>query len=213
MLEKQYELMQLINIDGDVPSSKKEDVNKQVDLALGVMESFLGCTIRVHGQDFILTSLELYYGGIGDMAHDWYRSSYPERYTKKSRHSEEKTEAQISEGPLFYFNQKGNGNHKRCDLVVGKAGVAVSFLIRNVLDENLEPLGTKNGQPNKVLKDMGLKDSDYLQHVEIIDTRDEVLKGGYKINKRKRYSSGFKGFDYPDCPFARLEWNFSLELD
>ena len=213
MLEKQYELMQLINIDDDVPSFKKEDVEKQEALALDVMESFLGCTIRVHGQDFILTNLELYYGGIGDMAHDWYRSRYQGKYTKISKHSAGKTDAQISEGPLFYFNQKGNGNHKRCDLVVGKAGVAVSFLIRNVLDENLEPLGTKNGQPNKVLKDMGLKDSDYLQHVEIIDTRDEVLKGGYKINKRKRYSSGFKGFDYPDCPFARLEWNFSLELD
>ena len=211
MLEKQYELMQLINIDGDVPSCKKEDVEKQEALALDVMESFLGCTIRVHGQDFILTSLELYYGGIGDMAHDWYRSRYQEKYTKISKHSAEKTHAQISEGPSFYFN--GNGLRKRCDLVVGNAGVAVSFLIRNVLDKDLIPLGTKNGQPNVVLKGMGLSDDDHGEPVEIIDTRDEVLKGGYTINKRKRYSSGFKGFDYPDCPFARLEWNFSLELD
>ena len=211
MLEKQYELMQLINIDGDVPSFKKEDVNKQVDLALGVMESFLGCTIRVHGQDFILTSLELYYGGIGDMAHDWYRSRYQEKYTKISKHSAEKTHAQISEGPSFYFN--GNGLRKRCDLVVGNAGVAVSFLIRNVLDKDLIPLGTKNGQPNVVLKGMGLSDDDHGEPVEIIDTRDEVLKGGYTINKRKRYSSGkFEGFDY-DCPFAQKAWNFSLELD
>jgi hypothetical protein len=213
MLEKQYELMQLINIDGDVPSSKKEDVEKQEALALGVMESFLGCTMRVHGQDFILSNLELYYGGIGDMAHDWYRSSFKKQYTKKSKHSEEKTLAQISKGPVFYFNKEGNGNYKRCDLVVGNAGVAVSFLIRNVLDKNLIPLGTKNGQPNVVLKGMGLMDSDHLQNVEIIDTRDAVLKGGYTINKRKRYSSGkFEGFDY-DCPFAQKAWNFSLELD
>ena len=212
MLEKQYELMQLINIDGDVPSCKKEDVEKQEALALDVMESFLGCTIRVHGQDFILTSLELYYGGIGDMAHDWYRSRYQEKYTKISKHSAEKTHAQISEGPSFYFN--GNGLRKRCDLVVGNAGVAVSFLIRNVLDKDLIPLGTKNGQPNVVLKGMELSsDSDHGKPVEIIDTRDAVLKGGYTINKRKRYSSGkFEGFDY-DCPFAQKAWNFSLELD
>jgi hypothetical protein len=83
-----------------------------------------------------------------------------------------------------------------------------------VLDKDLIPLGTKNGQPNVVLKGMELSsDSDHGKPVEIIDTRDAVLKGGYTINKRKRYSSGFKGFDYPDCPFARLEWNFSLELD
>ncbi|WP_443631549.1 hypothetical protein ABXT60_04465 [Candidatus Njordibacter sp. Uisw_056] len=212
MLEKQYELMQLINIDGDVPSCKKEDVEKQEALALDVMESFLGCTIRVHGQDFILTSLELYYGGIGDMAHDWYRSSYAEKYPTKSRHSAGNTRAQISEGPLFYFN--GNGLRRRCDLVVGNAGVAVSFLIRNVLDKDLIPLGTKNGQPNVVLKRMGLlSDSNHGKPVEIIDTRDAVLKGGYTINKRKRYSSGkFEGFDY-DCPFAQKAWNFSLELD
>ena len=212
MLEKQYELMQLINIDGDVPFCKKEDVEKQEALALDVMESFLGCTIRVHGQDFILTSLELYYGGIGDMAHDWYRSSYPEKYPTKSRHSAGNTRAQISEGPLFYFN--GNGLRKRCDLVVGNAGVAVSFLIRNVLDKDLIPLGTKNGQPNVVLKRMWLlSDSNHGKPVEIIDTRDAVLKGGYTINKRKRYSSGkFEGFDY-DCPFAQKAWNFSLELD
>jgi hypothetical protein len=83
-----------------------------------------------------------------------------------------------------------------------------------VLDKDLIPLGTKNGQPNVVLKGMELSsDSDHGKPVEIIDTRDAVLKGGYTINKRKRYSSGkFEGFDY-DCPFAQKAWNFSLELD
>ena len=212
MLDKQYDLKQLVSSKGIVESHLQGELIAQEELALDVMEYMLGCTIRVNGRDFILSSLELYYGGIGDMAHDWYRSSYSEMYSKKSRHSAKNTEAQVSKGPVFYFNQKGNGRFKRCDIVLGDEGVAASILIRNVLDESLKPIGNPNGQPNRVLKAMGLTDDHHLQLVDIIDTRHEVVKLGSNIRKRKRFSSGkFDGFDY-DCPFSKKAWNYTLEL-
>tara|TARA_R110000868_G_scaffold117599_7_gene312177 strand:+ start:1001 stop:1642 length:642 start_codon:yes stop_codon:yes gene_type:complete len=209
MFEKQYLLKQLVSSDGSL-FEDSSILALQETLALEVMESFLGSSILIGDQKFILSNLELYYGGIGDMAHDWYRSSFPDRYTKKSKHSKVNTDAQISKGPIFYFNQKGQGRFKRCDIVIGNEGVAVSFLIRNVLDSNLDSLGTINGQPNVVLKKMGLTDQDHMQNVELIDTKSDVLNRGFKIQKLKRFTNGkFNGFDY-DCPFARKEWNYRL---
>lgn len=214
MLERQYELKQLIDENGLVPDSLKEDAEQQEAIALEVMEYFLGCSIRVGGKQFVLSNLELYFGGIGDMAHDWYRSSFPERYSVKSRHSTVNTKAQVSKGPVYYFNQKGNGRFKRCDIVVGNEGVAASFLIRNVLNDDLEPVGTPNGQPNKVQKEMGLTDNDHLQPVELIDTRARVMNAGFKVLKKKRFTSGkFDGFAYSECPYSGALWNYSLVRD
>ena len=212
MLEKQYELKQLIDSNGLIPSGNMELAKEQEKLALEVMENFLGCTIRVNNNDFILSNLELYYGGIGDMAHDWYRSMFPQQYINLSKHSKNNTKAQISRGPIYYFNQKGRGQRKRCDIVIGVEGVAVSFLIRNALNKELLSIGKKDGQPNSVLTKMGLTDEYQSQPVNLIDTRDEVLKNGYELVKRKRFSSGkFGGFSY-NCPYSEAEWNFELRL-
>lgn len=212
VLAKQYKLKQLIDSNGLIPSGKMELAKEQEKLALEVMENFLGCTIRVNDNDFILSNMELYYGGIGDMAHDWYRSMFPQNYNNLSRHSKNNTKAQVSRGPIYYFNQKGQGQRKRCDIVIGVEGVAVSFLIRNVLSKELVSIGKKNGQPNCVLTKMGLTDQHQSQPVNLIDTRDKVLKNGYELIKRKRFSYGkFDGFSY-NCQYSEAKWNLELKL-
>ena len=39
-------------------------------------KSMLGATISVRGKKFIIRMLEIYYGGIGDTAHDWHRKRF-----------------------------------------------------------------------------------------------------------------------------------------
>ncbi len=207
MLVKQFQLKQLVDKAGNIPTELLSEVSKQEQLALEVMEHFLGCTVEIRGSKFILTNLELYYGGIGDLAHDWYRTNFPHKYQSRSRTSKENAKIQTLKGPKIYLNHASIGARTRFDIVVGPENVAVSLLVRNAMTEEYKLLGTKDGQPNVVLNKMGLVGSDISSELVMLDTHDRYCKNA-KVEKRMRYDgTGYTGFTkYNDSKF----WNYSI---
>ena len=119
IFKMQDELRNLIDGNGHLMASA-EEIHRQESIALDLMKNLLGCAIVKNDKLFILSELELYFGGIGDMAHDWYRRSFPEKYSdgKISRTSKETSKFQAMKGPIYYYNRLGGGKHKRCDIVV-----------------------------------------------------------------------------------------------
>lgn len=210
ILKMQDELRNLIDSHGNIIGSN-EDIQRQELIALDLMKNFLGCAITKNDKLFILSELELYFGGLGDMAHDWYRRSFPEKYTdgKISRTSKETSKFQAMKGPIYYYNRLGGGKHKRCDIVVGNDGVAVSFLIRGVI---LEDLKTLISGPNNALNAIGLTDDDLGKEVQIKDRREQVFSQDYTVQPaRMRVIGGVaSGFEYNDN-YSKKLWNLSLK--
>ena len=214
IFDLQYSLKQVVDHNGDPLSL--EEISLQEELALKIMSHFIGCTLVVHGRKFILAELELYYGGIGDVAHDWYKTFYSNNLKghKPSKTSKETAKLQANRGPIYYFNKKKNSPYKRCDIVIGGNGVAVSFLIRNVLDENLHPFQKrfKERQVNMMIRVMNLTDDDLGEGVLINDTHEETLRKGYYISSPdKRVLNGkASGFPYSGI-HDQKKWNLSLK--
>lgn len=207
------ELEHLIDSNGDVPKDKNHLIASNESKAIGVVKSMLGMELEVRGKKFTLTNLELYYGGIGDKAHDWYRLAFPFKCPKKSKTNRELSKTQLHLGPKFYFNQKGNGGRKRADIVLGKEGVAVSVLIRNVADENGNLVGSIDGNTQLILGPMGVLDED---HGKLLINHESVrllprLKHfeGNQINENLRYISG-KGYVGFEDINDTSKWNFSI---
>ena len=78
-------VQQLIDQQVLVPEDKEHLVEPSINAANNLTKRMLDCTIEIRSKKFILTNLELYYGGIGDMAHDWYRVNFSDKYEIKSR--------------------------------------------------------------------------------------------------------------------------------
>jgi len=203
-------LKNLIDSNGNLIASE-EGIFEQEKLALEIMRNTLGLSIIKNNKRFILSELELYFGGIGDKAHDWYRRNFKGQYGdgKISRTSHETAKYQAMKGPIYYFNRKGGGKHKRCDIVMGEEGVAVSFLIRAVLiDESFELVSG----PNNALNAMGLTDDDLGKEVEFHDSREYVFSKGFYIEEpRLRIISGKAiGFSH-GCLHDKKPWNLFLK--
>lgn len=75
---------------------KEEAINAIEDLA----RNLLGSTLSVRGNKFIIRMLEIYYGGIGDDAQDFYRSHYVYKNSRYKVHSE----TQCKEGFRVYLS-------------------------------------------------------------------------------------------------------------
>ncbi|MDH6304054.1 3-methyladenine DNA glycosylase Mpg [Parabacteroides sp. PF5-5] len=134
-------------------------------------KSLLGSTLYIRGNKYIIRMLEIYYGGIGDDAHDWYRTNF---IYKKSKYREQTT-VQNSKGFRIYLSSNNiDDTYTRFDIVAGHEGVPVSFLIRSVWDSNFDIIGEKNGSPNTILKAMGLNAEDHNKIVEIDDPNSEI---------------------------------------
>lgn len=210
MFSKHYELMQLVDKNGLVSAENLKLAEQNEQLAVEIVKSMLGMTIVVRNRKFILTNLELYYGGIGDFAHDWHR-----KFVKKHNNIENtKAYAQLKKGPRIYLNQKGGGKHKRMDIVLGSEGVAISALVRNVADENGNLVGALTGAPNTTLKAMGINDQDHDKSLEensgiyLVERHQKFNDPSIKIETRPRaQGSDFIGFPkYNDTK----AWNFSI---
>lgn len=209
IFKMQDELRNLIDGNGHLMASA-EEIHRQESIALDLMKNLLGCAIVKNDKLFILSELELYFGGIGDMAHDWYRRSFPEKYSdgKISRTSKETSKFQAMKGPIYYYNRLGGGKHKRCDIVVGNDGVAVSFLIRGVI---LEDLKTLISGPNNALMGIGLTDEDLGKEVQLLDRREQVFSKNFTFQPpQMRVIGGIpKGFEYQDN-YSKKLWNLSI---
>ena len=118
-IHKHLHLKQLIDQNGNLPPTSFKESITQERLALKCMETFLGCTIVIRDKFFILSGPELYYGGIGDMAHDWFRATFPNKYPVRTSYNKERSKIHLLNGPRIYLNQAGNSNYKRFDIVLG----------------------------------------------------------------------------------------------
>ena len=214
---------QLVDAEGLVPTEKQSEIETCIKAAEEMIQRMLGCTVVIRGKKFIFSNLELYYGGIGDEAHEWHRSTFK----PKQGISKTQIEAQLNQGLRFYLRQNGKGGQNRMDLVVGLEGVAISFLIRNVHDENLQSVSKDDwGNPALLIREdrMNILDEDHDSafedhpEIEFIDTHNQYVKSLNQITRKKRFNGGnksgpekgYSGFD--DGPFGQHEWNFRLNF-
>ena len=225
------DVKQLVDATGKVTADKQSEVETCIQAAGAMIQRMLGCTVVIRGKKFIFSNLELYYGGIGDEAHDWHRANF--QGTRGI--SKENSKAQLEPGVRFYLKQlsEGKSRQNRMDIVVGDKGVAISFLIRNVLDENLNSVSdSEDGNPALLLwaDKMNILKTDHgiclNEHpdFDFIDTHHEFVKSLDQITRDKRFSTqkettpegkvktkrGYIGFNHG--PFGQHEWNFKLKL-
>lgn len=120
----------LIGENGDT----KEDIKEAEQAALDVGKRLIGATLIVKNQLYIISMVELYYGGIGDNCHDWYRRKLA---IEKKKNTTSWQNAEIINSKGLRFNMKNNTHSKRnrIDIVVGNEGVPVSFLLRNLIKD------------------------------------------------------------------------------
>ena len=158
--------------------------------------------------------LELYYGGVGDPAHDWFKKRYSAK--RENPVMTKHTKVQEKKGLRIYLSSLTMNRayiRQRFDIVIGPDNVAISVLIRGVLNSSLDKIGARNGSPNKVLRklDIKFKDHDQIIHLSkspefsLIDTHSEYVKNEANIYKQLRINI---------CPcfenkYSR-KWNYSL---
>lgn len=203
---------------GEVPADRAHKIKICVDEAVSIAKRMIGCTLIIRKRKFVLTSLELYYGGIGDMAHDWYRAHFPHKVSKRC--SLTQNLVVNDEGLIIYLNQKGNSNYKRVDLVLGRKDAALSILIRNVFDpDHNYHVAKKRGAPKKVVDYLGLTDSD---HGKKFNCDDEFIfldthhHYNWSIEQNRRVVGGkYAGFGLKNNnnKFGMYEWNFTARTN
>ena len=200
-----------IDEKGQLLTAKNVKLSHQAAEAL--CESLLGSTLNIRGNKFIIRMLEIYYGSVGDVSHDWYRN----RFVYKTSKYINQTTVQADKGFRIYLSSPDVKNtYTRLDIVVGNKDVAISFLLRSIWDANFNLIGTKKGSPNIVLNAMGIKPEDHgveiLVHdphteISIENTHDKIYKERSLQTKRSRRINITSGFESDNG----LEWNFYAE--
>ena len=210
MFYNSNKLLRLVGKNGEIPSLNTKEIQASIAEAETITKRMLGGTLVVRGSKFILSSLELYYGGIGDYAHDWYRSNF----LKKT--ANDRTEIQNEEGLKIYQNQRGNGRYKRMDIVIGPQGVPISLLVRNVMRPTGELIGSNMGGPNMVLNAIGILEVDHGKSlsaendISFIDTHSEYITRPEEQIKTMKRVIGGRACGFNDGPFGQHPWNFSI---
>lgn len=163
------------------------DISESVENALKLTDYLLGATLVINKKIFILNMLELYYGSVRDINHDWYRNEF----NKKNKYRKiNYANIQKEKGFKLYFRNKNyNAKNKRnrIDLVIGNEEVAVSLLIRNAIqivdnEKGVNISGKfKAGTPNLVLgniyydKIYGHKDLVHIKNISDLNEKSDNL--------------------------------------
>lgn len=184
--------------------SNSEEINRSMLAAEQLAESLLGCTLNVRGKAFIIRMLEIYYGGVGDDAHDWYRTRFSYKKSKYKEH----TSIQSLDGFRVYLSSLNvSRRYTRMDIVVGHTGVPISFLLRSVWDSSFNLIGAKNGNPNIVLNAIGISPKDHGQPIDIENTHEQIINDrGFQIKRQIRINLKSE-FEEKN----EVLWNLSLE--
>jgi len=145
------ELKSHINVEtGEI--TDHEGCKKSEKAALVIGERLLGSTLVTNEKLYIISMVELYYGGIGDDRHDWYRKNIISKGKSHGWKNAGKIEA---EGLCFYSKLDKSSNWNRIDIVVGPAEVPVSFLLRNLITCDKKPLiSRKSGGPGLTAREL-----------------------------------------------------------
>ena len=213
------DIVKLIDQNGHVSINQRPLLEKPKITATNVAKRFLGTTLKVFNHSFIISSLELYYGGIGDQAHDWYRKHF---LCKNSKIISQVNVQQLEGITIYIASNSLNSPYRRMDLVIGNEGVPCSLLIRDVISLEASykrSVAFPNGGPCKVLKQMkiplafhGKKLSDFNKNEFLfLDTHHKYVSSKSDIIQRKRFQSqkGFIGFK--NLTLGEEEWNFTLK--
>ncbi|WP_373550445.1 hypothetical protein [Haliscomenobacter sp.] len=193
--------------------SSSEEIKSSILAAEQLAESLLGCTLNVRGKEFIIRMLEIYYGGVGDDAHDWYRT----RFSYKTSKYKEQTSIQSQDGFSVYLSSLDvSDTYTRMDIVVGHTGVPISFLLRSAWDSSFNLIGAKNGNPNIVLNAIGFRPEDHGQAIDIENknaelylenTHEQIINDrGFQIKRQRRINLKSE-FEEKN----QVQWNLSLE--
>lgn len=193
--------------------SNIEEINRSILAAEQLAESLLGCTLNVRGKAFIIRMLEIYYGGAGDDAHDWYRT----RFSYKTSKYREHTSVQSHDGFSVYLSSLDvSDTYTRMDIVVGHTGVPISFLLRSVWDSSFNLIGSKKGNPNIVLNALGIRSEDHGQPIDLENknaelylenTHEQIINDrGFQIMRQRRVNLKSE-FEEKN----KVQWNLYLE--
>ena len=193
--------------------ASSEEVKGSILAAEQLAESLLGCTLNVRGKAFIIRMLEIYYGGVDDDAHDWYRT----RFSYKTSKYKEQTSIQSLDGFRVYLSSLDvSDTYTRIDIVVGHTGVPISFLLRSAWDSTFNLIGAKNGNPNIVLNAIGFRPEDHGQPIDIENknaelylenTHEQIINDrGFQIKRQRRINLKSE-FEEKN----KVQWNLSLE--
>lgn len=213
-----------IDKDGKLIGSP-EEVGKSIAAAEKVAQAMLGCTLRVKGKEFVIRMVELYYGGVADDKHDWYR----DRYVYKTSKYVDRSAVQSMGGFRAYIASDDlEDTYNRLDIVIGNEGVPVSLLIRsmwdfdhNVIRSAKDNSSWKKGNPWVVLRSLGLDVSHHDRPIAIgsdagrselslQNTHDKVISQyGYQIcwQTRRKKNGPLDGI----IDQRGIEWNFYLD--
>jgi hypothetical protein len=185
------EIGNFIDENGKPLKGKKSEIEKSIAKAEEITKHLLGCTLVVGKEKYILSMLELYYGGVGDTEHDWFRKRF--KVLRKKPEMIKHTEIQQGKGLRIYLSSPTN-QYQRFDIVIGPDNVAVSVLVRGVLNSSLDRLGARNGSPNKVLHALKIKSKDHNQIIylsksskfRLIDTHSKYVKMEGDVHRQLR---------------------------
>lgn len=204
-------------IDDNPIKGKKSEIEKSIAKAEEITKHLLGCTLVVRGEKYILSMLELYYGGVGDPAHDWFKKRFGVKKTNPDMIKH--TKVQERKGLRIYLSSATMNRaykHQRFDIVIGSENIPVSVLVRGVLkvkNSTPERIGARNGSPNTVLHALKInsKHHDQIIHLSesskfsLLDTHSKYVKKESDIHRQLR-------INLCNCfenKYSR-KWNYSL---
>jgi hypothetical protein len=182
-----------------------------------IAKSFIGCSIIVRQKSFTISMVELYYGSAGDDKHDWFRSNRPganPTYPKQ-------TQIQKENGLKVYIQYPNeNDTYNRMDIVIGPQDVAISILIRSLIDSNDK---TIQG-PFKCMTAMNIHKEDHGKEIKFINTGDTIKDDNFYLCDSREIFYNKNPNMFVDCKHRkfskgeistiesnyRLMWNFHL---
>lgn len=204
MIWNEFDLRHIVNGNGEVEDMALQ--NHCFSEAEKALYRTLGCTIVYKGKEFVLSNLELYYGSAGDKAHDWWKFKNGQIRGINKDHPP----YQMETGPRIYLKSLGRGGRNRMDLVIGPQGVAISFLIRNLIKEDGSwATDINKGGTGVLLKEdvLCMDDKDVGKEIELIDTHNDNITSTVVRNKRFISGKGYVGFE---ASFPEMLWNIRL---
>ena len=152
---------------------KNSDFENSINNAIKIGKRLLGGTLITNSKVFIISMVELYYGSISDECHDWYKVFYSNSHRGISANQ---VEIQNERGLRFYSKHLRNSNWNRIDIVIGDEGVAVSFLIRNLIDMNGNSVAKYHGGPGIVARELFSQQLIDNPEIQIVNTDNPSFK-------------------------------------
>jgi hypothetical protein len=193
---------------GNLDKINKEQYDQSLKTASEIAKYLLGCSLIVKDEVFIISMVELYYGSAGDKYHDWFRNHYIYKCSKYRIRSE----VQTKKGLRTYLSLKNVENsYCRMDIVIGPKNVAVSVLIRNVINSKGKLVGKPNGNPNIILKDMKITNEDHDKEIIIIQNKIQIdSKSIYLLDSRADFFNKNKNIKVIENHRIKLKRNNSI---